>query len=168
MISPIWRPSPTSPARSATPITRAGAPSPAAPIRDSGSRAAQNAGAPTLGRRRQPGRRFPLRGICARSGGPRLDVRRIRFRHGRRARLRAKRLARRDIRCADQDRIGGGLVDEMPMEPYRTDPDLVWSRKSVEVVWNDRQERELLDAGLIPLPRSPTPTNWKPAPPAAR
>ncbi|MSP00685.1 MAG: type VI secretion system contractile sheath large subunit [Acetobacteraceae bacterium] len=60
-----------------------------------------------------------------------------------------------DIRGADQDRIGGGLVTEMPMEAFRTDPDMVWNRKSVEIIWNDRQERELLDAGLIPLAATP-------------
>jgi len=60
-----------------------------------------------------------------------------------------------DTRGADLDRIGGGLVDEMPVESFRTDPDGVWIRKSVEIVWNDRQERELLDAGLIPLASIP-------------
>ena len=56
-----------------------------------------------------------------------------------------------DTRGADLDRLGGGIVDDMPVEPFRTDPDRVWIRKPVEIIWNDRQERELLDAGLIPL-----------------
>ncbi len=60
-----------------------------------------------------------------------------------------------DIRGADQDRLGGGLVADMPIEPFRTDPGTTWIRKSVEIVWNDRQERELLDAGLIPLAAIP-------------
>ena len=60
-----------------------------------------------------------------------------------------------DIRGADQDRIGGGLVDQSPIETFRTDPDMVWTRKSLEIVWNDRQERELLEAGLIPLAAVP-------------
>jgi type VI secretion system ImpC/EvpB family protein len=60
-----------------------------------------------------------------------------------------------DTRGADLDRLGGGIVDEMPVESYRTDPDGVWIRKSVEIIWNDRQERELLDAGLIPLASIP-------------
>ena len=60
-----------------------------------------------------------------------------------------------DIRGADTDRIGGGLVDEPPLESFHTDPDQVWNRKSVEIVWNDRQERELLEAGLIPLASVP-------------
>jgi type VI secretion system ImpC/EvpB family protein len=60
-----------------------------------------------------------------------------------------------DTRGADLDRLGGGIVDEMPVESFRTDPDGVWIRKSVEIIWNDRQERELLDAGLIPLAAIP-------------
>ncbi len=60
-----------------------------------------------------------------------------------------------DTRGADLDRLGGGIVDEMPVESFRTDPDRVWIRKSVEIIWNDRQERELLDAGLIPLASIP-------------
>jgi type VI secretion system ImpC/EvpB family protein len=60
-----------------------------------------------------------------------------------------------DIRGADLDRVGGGLVEDMPVESFRTDPDRVWIRKSVEIVWNDRQERELLEAGFIPLAAIP-------------
>lgn len=60
-----------------------------------------------------------------------------------------------DTRGADLDRLGGGIVDEMPVEPFHTDPGRVWIRKAVEIVWNDRQERELLDAGLIPLAAIP-------------
>jgi type VI secretion system ImpC/EvpB family protein len=60
-----------------------------------------------------------------------------------------------DTRGADLDRLGGGIIDEMPVESFRTDPDRVWIRKPVEIVWNDRQERELLDAGLIPLASIP-------------
>jgi len=74
----------------------------------------------------------------------------------------------RRYRGADLDRLGGGIVDEMPVEPFRTDPDGVWIRKSVEIVWNDRQERELLDAGLIPLAAIRIATNWCLARHAAR
>jgi type VI secretion system ImpC/EvpB family protein len=56
-----------------------------------------------------------------------------------------------DTRGADLDRLGGGIVSDMPIEAFRTDPEDVWNRKAVEIIWNDRQERELLDAGLIPL-----------------
>ena len=60
-----------------------------------------------------------------------------------------------DTRGADLDRLGGGIVDDTPIEPYRTDPPGVWNRVAVEIIWNDRQERELLDAGLIPLAAIP-------------
>ncbi len=60
-----------------------------------------------------------------------------------------------DVRGVETDRIGGGLVDGVPLEPFRTDPDYVWSRASVEIVWNDHQERALLDAGLMPLSAVP-------------
>jgi type VI secretion system protein ImpD/type VI secretion system protein ImpC len=60
-----------------------------------------------------------------------------------------------DTRGADLDRLGGGIVDATPLESFRTDPDRVWNRKPVEIIWNDRQERELLDAGLIPLAAIP-------------
>lgn len=60
-----------------------------------------------------------------------------------------------DIRGVETDRVSGGLVTELPLEPFRTDPDRVWFRPSVEVVLTDRQERALLDAGLIPLTALP-------------
>ncbi len=60
-----------------------------------------------------------------------------------------------DVRGVEVDRVGGGLVDGVPLEPFRTDPAFVWSRASVEIVWNDHQERALLDAGLMPLSAIP-------------
>ena len=60
-----------------------------------------------------------------------------------------------DVRGAETDRIGGGLVDGAPIEPFRTDAGHTWTRMPVEIVWNDRQERELLDAGLMPLSAIP-------------
>ncbi len=56
-----------------------------------------------------------------------------------------------DVRGVETDRIGGGLVDGVQVESFRTDPDHVWIRPATEIVWTDRQERELLDAGLMPL-----------------
>lgn len=56
-----------------------------------------------------------------------------------------------DVRGVETDRIGGGLVEGLPVEPFRTDPDRVWVRPSIEVVLTGRQERALLDAGLMPL-----------------
>jgi type VI secretion system protein ImpD/type VI secretion system protein ImpC len=60
-----------------------------------------------------------------------------------------------DVRGVETDRIGGGLVDGLPVESFRTDPDRVWTRPSIEIVWNDHQERALLDAGLMPLSAVP-------------
>ncbi len=65
------------------------------------------------------------------------------------------RLAGRYARRRHSTGLAAALVDDMPVEPFRTDPDRVWIRKSVEIVWNDRQERALLDAGLIPLSSIP-------------
>lgn len=56
-----------------------------------------------------------------------------------------------DVRGTDLDRIGGGLVTDLPLEPFRTDPGRVCVRPSLEVVLTDRQERALVDAGLMPL-----------------
>jgi type VI secretion system ImpC/EvpB family protein len=60
-----------------------------------------------------------------------------------------------DVRGVETDRIGGGLVTDLPLEPFRTDPDHVWTRSPVEIVLSDRQERSLLDAGLMPLSAVP-------------
>jgi len=60
-----------------------------------------------------------------------------------------------DVRGVETNRIGGGLVTGVSLEPFSTDPDLVWDRNPVEIVLTDRQERSLLDAGLMPLSSIP-------------
>ena len=60
-----------------------------------------------------------------------------------------------DVRGVETDRVGGGLVTGLPLEPFRTDPDHVWVRRPVEIVLSDRQERSLLDVGLMPLSSVP-------------
>jgi type VI secretion system protein ImpD/type VI secretion system protein ImpC len=60
-----------------------------------------------------------------------------------------------DVRGVETDRVGGGLVTGLPLEPFRTDPDHVWVRNPVEIVFTDRQERSLLDAGLMPVSAVP-------------
>jgi type VI secretion system protein ImpD/type VI secretion system protein ImpC len=60
-----------------------------------------------------------------------------------------------DVRGVETDRIGGGLVTGLPLEPFSTDPDHVWVRNPVEIVLSDRQERTLLDAGLMPVSSIP-------------
>jgi type VI secretion system ImpC/EvpB family protein len=60
-----------------------------------------------------------------------------------------------DVRGVETDRIGGGLVTGLPLEPFRTDPDQLWVRCPMEIVLTDRQERSLLEAGLMPLSAVP-------------
>ncbi len=56
-----------------------------------------------------------------------------------------------DVRGVETDRVGGGLVTDVPLEPFSTDPDHVWVRNPVEIVLSERQEHSLLEAGLMPL-----------------
>jgi len=59
------------------------------------------------------------------------------------------------VRGVETDREGGGLVTGVPLESFTTDPHLVWVRSPVEIVLTDRQERSLLEAGLMPLSAAP-------------
>ena len=61
-----------------------------------------------------------------------------------------------DVRGVETDRVGGGLVTGRAVGtvPHRS-ATMSGSRIPLEIVWNDRQERELLDAGLIPLAALP-------------
>ncbi|MBV8578730.1 MAG: type VI secretion system contractile sheath large subunit [Acetobacteraceae bacterium] len=56
-----------------------------------------------------------------------------------------------DIRGVETGRRGGGAVFDLPEEPFRTDPDHIWCRASLDLVLTDRQEQSLVEAGLIPL-----------------
>ncbi len=56
-----------------------------------------------------------------------------------------------DVRGADTDRVGGGLVTGLPTEPHALSPTLFLPRLPVEVVFTDQQERALIEAGLMPL-----------------
>jgi type VI secretion system protein ImpD/type VI secretion system protein ImpC len=60
-----------------------------------------------------------------------------------------------DIRGVEAGRRGGGLVEDLPEEPFRTDPPGVWNRMSLDLTLTDRQERSLVDAGLMPLSALP-------------
>lgn len=60
-----------------------------------------------------------------------------------------------DVRGTETDRVGGGLVLQMPIEPFRTDPDHVCVRPPLDLVLTDKQERALVDAGLMPLAALP-------------
>jgi type VI secretion system ImpC/EvpB family protein len=56
-----------------------------------------------------------------------------------------------DVRGTEPDEAAGGLVDELPVEPFRTDPPGVAVPSSLDLVLADRQERALVEAGLMPL-----------------
>ncbi len=56
-----------------------------------------------------------------------------------------------DVRGVETDMESGGLVNEMPLEPFSTDPGLTWVRHPLEIQLTDRQERAFVDAGLVPL-----------------
>lgn len=60
-----------------------------------------------------------------------------------------------DVRGMEPDQSRGGLVEHLPLEPFETDPDLVWVRPSVQVVLTDRQEQALVSLGLMPLSALP-------------
>ena len=56
-----------------------------------------------------------------------------------------------DVRGINQDQETGGLVVQLPLEPFETDPGASWIRHPLEIQLTDRQERALIDAGLMPL-----------------
>lgn len=60
-----------------------------------------------------------------------------------------------DVRGVETDRLGGGVVGGLALEPFRTDPDHVWVRPPLDVVLTDRQERSMIDAGLMPVSALP-------------
>jgi type VI secretion system protein ImpD/type VI secretion system protein ImpC len=56
-----------------------------------------------------------------------------------------------DVRGVETDRVGGGLVENIPDETFRSGPAEAWARIPAEISLTDRQERALVDAGLIPV-----------------
>jgi type VI secretion system protein ImpD/type VI secretion system protein ImpC len=60
-----------------------------------------------------------------------------------------------DVRGSDTDLVGAGLVTDLPIEPFRTDPDRVWVRPPLDLVLSDRLEASLVEAGLMPLSALP-------------
>jgi type VI secretion system protein ImpD/type VI secretion system protein ImpC len=56
-----------------------------------------------------------------------------------------------DVKGTDRDRIGGGLVTELPVERYAADRAGVGPRFAIEVALTDRQDQELSELGFIPL-----------------
>jgi type VI secretion system ImpC/EvpB family protein len=60
-----------------------------------------------------------------------------------------------DVRGSETDFVGAGLVTDLPIEPFRTDPDHVWVRPSLDLILSDRLEAVLVEAGLMPLSALP-------------
>ncbi len=56
-----------------------------------------------------------------------------------------------DIRGVETDVEAGGVVTDLPAERFETDPGRTWVRPSLDLVLTDAQERDLIDAGLLPL-----------------
>jgi len=56
-----------------------------------------------------------------------------------------------DVRGVSPDRVGGGLVTDLPDEPFVLGPETVWNRPSLDLALTDRQEQDLVFAGLMPL-----------------
>jgi type VI secretion system protein ImpD/type VI secretion system protein ImpC len=60
-----------------------------------------------------------------------------------------------DVRGAETDYLGGGLVADLPIEPFRTDSGHAWVRPPLDIVFSDRVEAALVQGGLIPLSALP-------------
>ncbi|MCL2419582.1 MAG: type VI secretion system contractile sheath large subunit [Conexibacteraceae bacterium] len=56
-----------------------------------------------------------------------------------------------DVRGVTPDRVGGGLVTDLPAEPFVFGPETWWNRPTLDLTLTDRQEQELVLAGLMPL-----------------
>ena len=56
-----------------------------------------------------------------------------------------------DVRGVETDRVGGGLVEALAEESFASGPPEAWYRIPAEVSLTDRQERALVDVGLMPV-----------------
>jgi type VI secretion system protein ImpD/type VI secretion system protein ImpC len=56
-----------------------------------------------------------------------------------------------DMRGYDVDRLGGGVVEDLPEPLFSPDPAAGLERAGVEIMLTDRQERALVAAGLLPI-----------------
>jgi type VI secretion system ImpC/EvpB family protein len=60
-----------------------------------------------------------------------------------------------DMRGYDVDRLGGGIVEDLPEPLFTTDPADGLFRPALELMLTDRQERALVAAGLLPISAVP-------------
>jgi type VI secretion system protein ImpD/type VI secretion system protein ImpC len=56
-----------------------------------------------------------------------------------------------DMRGYDVDRVGGGVVEDLPEPKFSIDPVFGLERAALEVTLTDRQERALVAAGFLPV-----------------
>ena len=60
-----------------------------------------------------------------------------------------------DVRGVEIDRVGGGLVTGLAPEPFASGPPDAWPRTAIEFRLSDRQERALVEIGLMPVAALP-------------
>ncbi len=60
-----------------------------------------------------------------------------------------------DIRGYQQDRLGGGVIEDLPEPFFSTDPADGFERPALELTLTDRQERHLVAAGFLPISALP-------------
>ncbi len=60
-----------------------------------------------------------------------------------------------DMRGYDTDRLGGGVVEDLPEPRFSVDPAQGLERPALEITLSDRQERTLVAAGLLPISTLP-------------
>ncbi len=60
-----------------------------------------------------------------------------------------------NVRGVEVDEESGGLVTQIPLERFATDPGYSWVRHPLEIQLTDRQEQALVSAGLLPLATLP-------------
>lgn len=56
-----------------------------------------------------------------------------------------------DVRGVEIDRVGGGLVTDLPPEPFASGPPLAWPRTAIEYKFSGQQEEALVQVGLMPV-----------------
>jgi len=56
-----------------------------------------------------------------------------------------------DVRGVEIDRVGGGLITNLPPEPFASGPPDDWPRTAVEYQFNHRQEHALVEVGMMPV-----------------
>ena len=60
-----------------------------------------------------------------------------------------------DVRGVEIDRVGGGLVTDLPPEPFASGPPFQWPRTAIEYNFTNQQEQALVDVGLMPVTALP-------------